>query len=200
MAPRTCIFTGPMFASKTTNLLKCWQDIENIQKFAFKYSKDKRYECTSNYDTRQIMSHDNKVLPAVGITTCHEINSHIPTNIEKVAVFIDEGQFFKDIKQWVLCDAPQSVVQVYISGLDFDIFGNKFNPEFNDLMDIVDECHTLSAKCYVCGDSAYYTQFIDNNNSTTKLDGNVLIGGAEQYQPACSEHFVPFGPTQNNNN
>lgn len=197
MAPKTCIFTGPMFASKTTNLLKCWNDIDNIPKLAFKYAKDLRYESTNNDNTRQIVSHDDIVLPAVGITTCHEINSYIPTNLEKVVVFIDEGQFFKDIKQWLINFAPANIIQVYISGLDFDIFGNKFNPDFNDIMDLADECYTLSAKCYICGESAYNTQFIDND-STTNLDGNVLIGGADQYQPACYKHFVPVRFTKNN--
>ena len=211
MPPKTCIFTGPMFARKTTNLLKCWHDV-TIPKLAFKFSSDIRYENTdktdktdktentnSNAPQRQIVSHDDNMLPAIGITNCMEINSYIQDDSDKTAIFIDEGQFFQDIKQWLLDFAHKNISHVYISGLDYDIFGNKFNPDFNDLMDSVDECHTLLAKCYICNEPASYTQFIDNNSAaTSKLEGNILIGGSEQYQPACAIHFIPFGPAKNN--
>jgi thymidine kinase len=200
MPPKTCIFTGPMFARKTTNLLKCWHDV-TIPKLAFKFSNDIRYENTedneNNSSQRQIVSHDDNILPAIGITNCMEINSYVSNDSDKIAIFIDEGQFFQDIKQWLLDFAHESISQVYISGLDYDIFGNKFNPDFNDLMDSADECHTLVAKCYICNEPANYTQFIDNN-SISKLEGNILIGGSEQYQPACTIHFIPFGPAKNN--
>ena len=195
MPPRTCIFTGPMFARKTTNLLKCWHDV-TTQKLAFKFASDIRYEKTGDTENdnnqRQIVSHDENILPAIGITNCMDINSYIPNGSDKIAVFIDEGQFFRDIKQWLLNFAHTNISHVYISGLDYDIFGNKFNPDFNDLMDSVDECHTLSAQCYICNEPANYTQFI-NNTATSKLEGNILIGGSDQYQPACTTHFMPFG-------
>ncbi len=196
MPPKTCIFTGPMFASKTTNLLKCWDKV-NTEKLAFKFASDVRYEKTNDSDNRQIVSHDNNTLTSIGISNCMEINKYIPKDVDNIAIFIDEGQFFKDIRQWLLEFAPTNVTEVYISGLDYDIFGNTFNPEFNDLMEVVAECHTLTAKCYICKEPACYTQFIDNN-SASDIEGNILIGGSEQYQPACTKHFIPFGPNKNN--
>ena len=43
MPPLIYIFTGPMFAGKTTYLIKNWSDTLGY-KLAFKYAKDDRYE------------------------------------------------------------------------------------------------------------------------------------------------------------
>jgi thymidine kinase len=201
MVPYVCIFTGPMFAGKTSKLIENWNST-NIPKFAFKYANDKRYENTvadkiqcQNDNYRLIISHDNMTLPAIGISKCSEINKYIndSTNnkIEAVAIFIDEGQFFEDIKEWIINLRNTNISHVYISGLDYDIFGNKFNKEFVSLTEIADECHTITSLCYQCMQPAQFTQFIDNN-SLDKLSGNMLIGGSEQYQPACKSHFKPI--------
>ena len=189
MIPEIIIFTGPMFAGKTTMLLNCWK-MEILPKYAFKYSNDTRYEASDN-ENRQIVSHSNTTLIATGITSCKEINSHVPSDVKEICIFLDEGQFFKDIKQWI-CECPlKNIKKIYISGLDYDIFGNKFNDDFDEICNIANECHTLTAKCYICNDPANYTQFIDNN-SLTNINGNILIGGSEQYQPACINHFMPL--------
>lgn len=197
MSPRIYIFTGPMFAGKTSSLIRCWEDTV-IPKFAFKFASDFRYEEPDVGVERTIFSHNETSLSAKGITRCIEINAYLPEDLPNVAVFIDEGQFFQDIKQWVMDTCPSNVKQVYISGLDFDIFGNKFNEEFYSLTELADECHTLTANCYLCTAPAQYTQFIDNN-AMCKINGNVLIGGTEQFQPACKNHFSPIGISNNNN-
>lgn len=193
MLPKIYIYTGPMFAGKTTYLIKNWNDDKTEIKLAFKYAQDDRYENEQQLgQKREIVSHNNTVLPAFGIARCTDINIYIPEDEPSVSIYIDEGQFFPDIKHWILDLAPKNVKKIYISGLDFDIFGNHFNTEFADLMKLSEECHTLTSKCYICQQPAFYTQFIDNN-SVGKLSGNILIGGAEQYQPACHTHFKPMG-------
>lgn len=191
MAPRTCLFTGPMFAGKTSKIIECWENTK-LPKYAFKYKCDSRYEIDGK--VRQIVSHNDNKMPAIGISKCSEIKNYINVNEPQVVIFIDEGQFITDIYQWIYEFAPENITQVFISGLDYDIFGNKFSQEFNTLLERADECHTLTARCYICQDTAIYTQFIDNN-LVPKLTGNILIGGSEQYQPVCHNHFEPIKPT-----
>jgi thymidine kinase len=205
MAPEICIFTGPMFAGKTSAIINCWNATE-LPKYAFKYSNDSRYETniTNNNGTgqmpeRQIVSHNETKLPAIGISKCTEINNYISQDEPKIVIFIDEGQFLQDIHQWIFDFAPKNIKQIYVSGLDYDIFGNKFSEEFSNLIECATECHTLTAKCFECQEPASYTQFIDNN-SMPKLNGNILIGGSEQYQPVCRNHFKPISSNQSNNN
>lgn len=196
MAPKTCIFTGPMFAGKTSKIIECWE-LTDLPKYSFKYSKDIRYETNNDNNQsnmRQIVSHNENKLPAIGITKCSEINKYINLNEPHVVIFIDEGQFLEDIFQWTYNSAPENIKQIYISGLDYDIFGNKFSKEFTKIIECADECHTLAAKCFECQEPANYTQFIDNK-SIDKLSGNILIGGCEQYQPACHKHFQPVNIT-----
>jgi len=188
MPPKICVFTGPMFAGKTTKIIDCWLATD-LPKFAFKFSSDIRYE--SDNQERQIVSHNETKLPAISISKCAEITNYIPVNEPQIVIFIDEGQFLIDIYQWIFEYAPTNITKIFISGLDYDIFGNKFSNEFSNLIDAADECHTLTAKCYKCKESAAFTQFIDNN-SLSKIDGNILIGGSEQYQPACHNHFTPI--------
>jgi thymidine kinase len=188
MPPKICIFTGPMFAGKTTKIIECWMETY-LPKFAFKFSSDLRYE--SDNQERQIISHNENKLPAISISKCAEITNHIPIDEPQIVVFIDEGQFLTDIYQWILDYAPANITKIFISGLDYDIFGNKFSTEFSNLIEAADECHTLTAKCYKCQEPATFTQFIDHN-SLSKINGNVLIGGSEQYQPACYKHFTPI--------
>lgn len=128
MAPKTCIFTGPMFAGKTSKIIECWNSTD-LPKYAFKYSRDSRYEMNNdnnNPEVRQIVSHNEKKLTAIGISSCSEIIKYIDLNEPQVVIFIDEGQFLEDIYQWIYNSAPQNINKIYISGLDYDIFGNKF--------------------------------------------------------------------------
>lgn len=188
MAPKICVFTGPMFAGKTSKIIECWNS--TIQpKYAFKFTSDIRYE--QNTEDRKIVSHNDHKMPAVGISKCMEINNYISQQEPDIVIFIDEGQFLTDIYQWIFEFAPTNISQIFISGLDYDIFGNQFSEEFSNLIAAANECHTLTAKCYKCHSPASYTQFIDNN-SVMKLHGNVLIGGSEQYQPVCLNHFEPI--------
>jgi thymidine kinase len=188
MAPKICVFTGPMFAGKTSKIIECWNST-NLPKYAFKFISDIRYE--QNIQDRKIVSHNENKMPAIGISKCIEITDYINTNEPDIVIFIDEGQFLHDIYQWIFELAPKNISQIFISGLDYDIFGNHFSEEFAKLITDANECHTLTAKCFKCQSPACYTQFIDNN-SIMRLDGNILIGGSEQYQPVCHNHFEPI--------
>jgi thymidine kinase len=186
--PDLIVYTGPMFAGKTSALIKTWVTCECPNKFAFKYKKDTRYESGE----AAIISHDQISLPAVPISSCAEISTYI--NNQQVSgmivVFIDEGQFFPDIHSWYMSLDTTCVSDVYVSGLDYDIFGKVFSEQFDKLMDCATVLYTHTAKCHICNEQAPWTQFIDNNQ-LNRVEGNVLIGGEQQFQPVCENHFKP---------
>lgn len=186
--PDIIVYAGPMFAGKTSALIKAWESCESPDKLAFKYKKDTRYESGEV----AIISHDHISLSAIPVGSCAEISTHINNLMISgpVVVFIDEGQFFADIHTWYLTLDACKVSDIYVSGLDYDIFGKVFSEQFDRLMDCATVLYTHTAKCHICNEQATRTQFIDNNQ-LNRVEGNVLIGGEQQFQPACEQHFKP---------
>lgn len=186
------VYSGPMFAGKTSALIKAWNNCDNVNKLAFKYKKDTRYESGDV----AIVSHDQVTLPAIPVCSCEEINTYINNSCETIkdhcqlAIFIDEGQFFPDIYDWFVSLDSKQVSDVYISGLDYDIFGKVFSEQFDKLANNATVLYSHSAKCYICGQQANRTQFMDSSQ-LSNVEGNVLIGGELQFQPACDTHFKP---------
>ena len=81
-----------------------------------------------------------------------------------------------------------SLIEVNISGLDYDANGNIFNDQFYSLSCNADYLLVAHSKCYICGENAFYTILIDKKNKS-EMDGNVLVGDNTIYQPACSKHI-----------
>jgi thymidine kinase len=73
---------------------------------------------------------------------------------------------------------------IIVSALNMDFQGNPFGatPEIHK---IADQTITLTAKCYKCKKNAQYTKRLTKENAKELIQ----IGGAEKYQPACTEHF-----------
>lgn len=206
------IFTGPMFAGKTTRLIEYYNslNVENeLEKLAFKFNKDNRYEeeCdTKDYLKRKmIYSHDKKKILSIPISSCKEIINNIRIiqdtyNVNIKYLFIDEGQFFPQVNTWfeemknIKLDTShpehkylKSLKEITISGLDYDASGNIFNPQFYSLSNQADYLLVAISKCYKCGDNAQYT-IILNDETKKEMEGNVLVGDDSIYQPACKKH------------
>jgi len=209
------MYTGPMFAGKTTRLINHYNDtkVDNeLEKLAFKYSKDTRYETKDDNTTidflgrKMIYSHDKKHILAIPITSCQDIINNIKLikeqyNILPKYIFIDEGQFFPEIKNWydtikaIKSDTTSELnmylselLEINISGLDYDATGIIFNPQFYSLTNEADYLLVANSKCYLCGEHAFYTILIDKKNEN-EMEGNVLVGDDTIYQPACSKHI-----------
>jgi len=206
------IYTGPMFAGKTTRLIEYYDSLNvkcELEKLAFKFSKDTRYEDESdNKDylkRKMIYSHDKKKILSIPISSCQEIINHIRMikDTYKIGIkylFLDEGQFFPNVKDWfqsikvIISDKThpdyhylKQLQEITISGLDYDATGNIFNPQFYSLSNEANYLLVATAKCYKCGVNARYTILLDDN-SKQEMDGNVLVGDNTIYQPACQEH------------
>jgi thymidine kinase len=59
------------------------------------------------------------------------------------------------------------------------------------LAEIADNVVTLEAPCRVCGKPSPYTQRL------TPINTLHMVGGLDDYEPRCKEHFSPFpGPPE----
>ena len=94
------------------------------------------------------------------------------------AIFINEGQFFKDIVQWVKSVSKLNI-EKFISGLDGDYKQEAFG-SFLDLIPIATRISKLTSKCYKCG--CNYAAHTVGTNSTEQ----VLVGTSDIYKPICT--------------
>lgn len=172
------VFWGPMFAGKTTSLIRRAKELESQGKKVkvFKHSIDNRYQEDS------ICTHDKTPLKAYKIKGLQEVETR-----DVDVIVIDEFHFFSSslieyCKEW-----KKSGKHVILAGLNLDHQGNpiKFRDskkDSEDLKKIADEIHYLKAKCSVCGEEATMTERI------IKDEEYFLVGGPEAYRPVCERH------------
>lgn len=172
------VFIGPMFAGKTTSLIRRVKELESQGKKVkvFKPSIDNRY------GESVICTHDKLSLNACSIKRLEEIKSD---NAD--VIVIDEFHFFTSDLLDVCTKFKKSGKHVILAGLNFDHTGEpvKFKDSKEDseeLKRIADEIHLLKSKCAICGKDAYMTE------RTAKTENYFLVGGAESYRPVCEEH------------
>lgn len=175
--------TGPMFAGKTSELIKeilyrsYFSKEEREAVRVFKLSVDTRY------DEACIVSHDGERVDAVSVSSVAEIDwKHMSF------VFLDEIQFFSepyfhgDIMDLVR-DMRMAGVDVICSGLDTDYLGRAFEVAAM-MMAEASEVRRLSASCALCAAPASRTSRIDIGSD------RFIPGAAETYTPLCLTHWA----------
>ncbi len=172
------VFIGPMFAGKTTSLIRRVKELkaEGKKVKVFKPSVDNRY------GEDVICTHDKLTLNAYNIKNLEEIKVE-----DADVIVVDEFHFFPSSLLDYCKKFKKSGKHVILAGLNFDHTGEhvKFKDskkDSEDLKMIADEIHYLKAKCSVCGKEATMTERI------IKTDDYQLVGGAEAYRPVCQEH------------
>lgn len=177
------VVTGPMFAGKTSALLRKARAFQG-EMVLIKPSFDTRYGIC------EIKTHDGVAAAAFNLTNTDEILQS-DTVGKAQAVFFDEIQFFTepyfggDIIACIetLTGRRQTVV---CCGLDLNWKGEPFDI-VSKLKSIADRTVPLQARCAVCGEPAIYT------HKRGGSDADIELGAGEIYEPRCAKHF-PFSP------
>jgi len=177
--PYLDIIIGPMFAGKSTELIKRIRKLNILDKeyISIKPNIDNRYS------TNEIVSHDNDKINC----KCYDtINNFIKnTSLKNInTVFIEEGQFFSDLKDGVLNLIEKLNCNVVIVGLDGDSNRNKFG-QILDLIPYCDTCIKISALCKICNDGtpAIFSHRIHKSNKQIKV-------GVSDYESLCRKHYL----------
>lgn len=139
---------GPMFAGKSTELLRRVQRLEISGKkcLSIKYSADERYSKDS------ISTHDKHLRPAIACKKLDEVKD----NWKKFDVLgIDEGQFFEDIVEFAEMAANDGKI-VIMSALN-GTYEKKGWANILELIPLCEKVKKLSAICKVCSSNANFT-------------------------------------------
>ncbi|WP_461862761.1 thymidine kinase [Thermococcus sp.] len=182
------VITGPMFAGKTTELIKrIERQIFAKRKAAlFKPSIDNRYS-ESEVVAHNGLRYDAFVIPTdeEGVKTIEEI-----TKRERFEVIgVDEVQFFPMSIVGMLDELADSGVYVIASGLNLDFKGDPF-PVTRELLVRADNIVYLTAICTVCGAPATRTQRLINGKPAPRNSPVILVGGRESYEARCRRHHI----------
>ncbi|EAN77518.1 thymidine kinase, putative [Trypanosoma brucei brucei TREU927] len=166
------LIIGPMFAGKTTELMRRVQRHKHAQRscYIIKYTGDTRYS------EGAITSHDQRALTAnVSVSNLHDVGDEW-RKYDVIAV--DEGQFFPGVAAFCSKAADSGKV-VIVSALDADYLQEPFE-EICLLVSRADSVVKLSAVCMECHNrKASFTY------RTVKSDERKLVGGSDMYMSVC---------------
>ncbi|KAF7146103.1 hypothetical protein RHSIM_Rhsim04G0039300 [Rhododendron simsii] len=172
------VIVGPMFAGKTTALLRrINSECNNGRNVAMiKSSKDIRYAIDS------VVTHDGMKFPCWALPNLLSFKDKLGAEeYDKLDVIgIDEAQFFDDLYDFCCNAADCHGKIVILAGLDGDymrFFSFLFAYFYFSF-------HPYETRCELCSKRAFFTL---RKTDETKTE---LIGGSDVYMPVCRQHYV----------
>lgn len=180
---RLIVVSGSMFAGKTEYVIARLRQAaaDGMAVKAFKHAIDNRY------DPDHLVTHRRDHFEALRVPDAASI---LPLVEGADLVAIDEGHFFKTALIPVVQALLDRGLWVIVAGISHDAWGRSFDP-MPQLAAIADEPVILEAPCRVCGKPAPYTQRL------TPINTLHMVGGLDDYEPRCGEHFTPLpGPPE----
>ena len=199
------LIIGPMFAGKTSELIKeiIHLRLKGKKTLMVGFLKDTRYnendamevdekDFQHEFDVieeihdkpkvfkNKVITHDKIEYPAIKCLKLNEIKEMLA---EFEVVGIDEGQFFEDLVEVVEYLANEKGVHIYISALNANFKRESFDA-IAHLIPKSDTLKSLTSNCYFCGSLANFSLRIVNNKE------EILVGGEESYKAACRSCYL----------
>lgn len=179
------LILGPMFSGKTTQIIQIYNNYTYIGKkvAVINFAEDTRY-----HDT-MLSTHDRKMIPCILSDNIID-NWTNPANKDYTeinaadVILINEGQFFKGLKEIVLNMVEQQNKIVYICGLDGDFKREKFG-QMLELIPYCDKVSKLTSLCSQCrnGKKALFSSRVSNETEQ-------VVIGSDNYKPLCRTCYL----------
>lgn len=189
------LYFGPMFSGKTLSLttdLTLYADLGfKVLLITYQGSEERTTEAVSGAVTSH-NSQFNRMSPKIDVVSAKRLDQVEMGRYDVIG--IDEAQFFGDLKPTTLLWLLVGQRRIICAGLDADFNREPFNidPQTpNGILSLIphaDHVEKLHAKCVPC---LRETQCLVNASYTARLvagSGQVLIGGAGEYEPMCFYH------------
>ena len=184
------IIIGPMYSGKTTELIDDYSKLKsslskNDEK---KYKQDNTLSLIA-IDFKQeihgitfepIYNHNNKSIEGVFTNNLNNITQFILENNIKY-IFINEAQFFRNLKNWTIMMLEKYKKHIIICGLDSDFKQEKFG-EILDLIPHADIIVKKTGKCNFCEQNSLFSYKTEKNLTVIDMD-------SKKYLPACRECY-----------
>lgn len=178
------LIMGPMFSGKSTMLIERYnKTIKTNPKhkcLALNYALDTRY------GKNRIVSHNGLSIECYNIYDIGDFIENAETQsifLNASYIFINEGQFFKNLIHYVIFILKVLKKNIVICGLDYDYKREKFG-DILDLEKYSTICNHLTGQCntkYCLIPSTCSHRIVQENEQ-------ILIGSSE-YVPLCIECY-----------
>lgn len=173
------LWVGPMFGSKTTQLIAAVDRyrLQSKKVLAFKPALDNRYSATG-----EIVTHNGGKLDCVLVSKGQEIVDAVKEfDSDLSAIAIDEAFMIEGCDEAIL-KVYNSGISVLVSSIDLSSDLRPFSVVKN-ILPFATEVNKCTAVCTVCGEDASFTF-----KKSTITGAEIEIGGAEIYEPRCWMH------------
>ena len=162
MSGKLIMYIGPMYASKSTELIREANRYKSINKkiLTINHSLNNRYN-TTNISTHNNIVLDNCVVISelMRLFNSHEYVDNKPDDYD--VIIIEEVQFFDDAVKFILLCLNTYKKTIICAGLSAD-YNNKPFPVISALIPHTDQLTKLSSYCSVCldGTPAIYSKIL----------------------------------------
>ena len=171
-----------MYSGKTTELIRRIARFRSIKKRVLVVNSklDDRY---SGKDS--IISHDEYSYNCVKTGTLSEIDGKMRLDADVDVIAIDEGQFFPDLKEYVLKFCEEYGKTVIVAGLISDYQRKKFG-NMSDLFYYADDIIHLKSLCTNCSDGTLgiFTKKV------CEVGDQIDVGSTDKYIALCRGCFL----------
>lgn len=175
------VVCGPMFSGKSSyiySIVKRYAAV-GVTSLVIKPCNDTRYSVLP-----EVVTHDGVRFECISTPrNLMEIGFEFTKDAQ--VIIIEEAQFFTDLCVFVKNMSEHEGKHVVVVGLDGDSDRKPFG-QVLDCIPLADKVTKLTAMCRECGDGtpALFTF------RTSRERGQVLVGGADKYEPLCREHYL----------
>lgn len=176
-----------MFSGKTSRLLL---DLEK-DKHAGRHVIALKPQIDTRYELDTVISHDGLKCPAIPIDNPEQIYEAVEMALDKcggdsskIVIGFDELFMLKGASD-ALIYLFRNGINVKIASLDLNYECKPFE-EVKKLLPWATDIINCTSACSICGQDASYTW------RKVVSDQDVLVGGADLYEPRCSEHHSLF--------
>jgi thymidine kinase len=179
------VVVGPMFAGKTSEIQSVVRRYARLGRSVLVLTAD----IDNRYATNAIVNHDQATIPARAVPVQGGLMEVLawPAFREATAVVVDEAQFFVDcLIPFVREAVDRAGKHVVVVGLDSDAEQRPFG-DVLALMAHADTIEKKTALCLRCGDG---TPAIFTRRLRSEEAAQVVVGGADMYEPVCRRHFT----------
>lgn len=175
------LIIGPMFASKTTELIRNYNRYKVLDKniLSVNHTID-----SERYGSNNITSHNHEI-----INDCYSCEKlcdimDLESYQDIEVIIIDELQFFNDAFEFCTKATDEDGKIVIAAGLDGDYRRRPFGDVLN-LVPYAESVIKVTALCKRCNDGtpAVFTK------RTVNSDSFILVGSSESYEAVCRHHF-----------
>lgn len=176
------VYTGPMYAGKTTKLLTVLYkySLQNYKMVKITHESDVR-EC--EYTSEFTTSHNKDLsdnIQNLELVKLNHLKSFDISNYDIIG--IDEAQWFSDLYETISLWVKMNKLIICV-GLDGDFNQNMFGDLYK-LLPLSSKFKKLSSICNGCSGKGSFT-LLKNTEDCKKAENSKLVGGKDIYQSYC---------------